>query len=108
MGSDGGPGGRSSLFVGISPTLNGAWIGSSQVTTANGSTSLGTMPQACGLNSSYQACVAAISRMHLRQVVIYQPDSRFWALQWYETAIYLALAAALAGFSIWWVRRRLS
>jgi len=46
--------------------------------------------------------------MHLRQVVIYQPDSRFWAFQWYETAIYLALAAALAGFCIWWVRRRLS
>jgi hypothetical protein len=108
MGSGGGPGGPSSLFVGISPTLNGAWIGSSHVTTANGSASLGAVPQACGLNSPYSACMAAITRMHLRQVVIYQPDSRFWALQWYETAIYLALAAALAGFCIWWVRRHLS
>jgi hypothetical protein len=29
-------------------------------------------------------------------------------LQWYETAIYLALAAVLAAVSFWWVRRRLS
>ncbi len=104
----GGPAGPGSLFVGITPNLPGAWIYSSQVTTAAGRTSLGAMPQACGPNSSYQACVVAISRMHLRQVVIYQPGSRFWAFQWYETAIYLALAAALAGFCIWWVRRRLS
>ena len=104
----GGPAGRGSLFVGISPTLPGAWIGSSQVTTAAGQTNLGPMPPPCGPNSAYSACVAAIGRMHLRQVVIYQPGSRFWALQWYETGIYLGLAAALAGFCIWWVRRRLS
>jgi hypothetical protein len=46
--------------------------------------------------------------MHLRQVVVYQPASRFWTFQWYETAIYLALALVLAGFCIWWVRRRVS
>jgi len=104
----GGPAGLGSLFVGISPTLPGAWIGSSQVTTAAGQTNLGPMPPACGPNSSYSSCIAAISRMHLRQAVIYQPESRFWAFQWYETAIYLALAAVLAGFCVWWVRRRLS
>jgi hypothetical protein len=42
-------------------------------------------------------------------VITYQPASRFWALQWFETGIFLALAAALAGFCLWWVwRRRLS
>jgi hypothetical protein len=46
--------------------------------------------------------------MHLRTVVVYQPASRFWALQWYEAAIYLALALALARFCVWWVRRRVS
>ena len=104
----GGPAGPGSLFVGVSPTLPGAWIGSSQVTTAAGQANLGPMPPPCGPNSAYSACVAAIGRMHLRQVVIYQPGSRFWAFQWYETAIYLALAAVLAGFCVWWVRRRLS
>ena len=65
-------------------------------------------PPACGPNATYSACTAAIARLHLRQVIIYQPGSRFWALQWYETAIYLALALALAGFCVWWVRRRVS
>jgi ABC-2 family transporter protein len=104
----GGPAGPGALYVGIGPNLPGAWIGSTQVTTAAGQTNLGPVPPACGQNSGYNECVAAIARLHLRQVVIYQPGSRFWALQWYETAIYLALAAALAGFCVWWVRRRLS
>ena len=28
--------------------------------------------------------------------------------QWYETAIFLAAAPALAGLCFWWVRRRLT
>jgi hypothetical protein len=106
--SSGGPPGHGSLFVGISPNMPGAWIGSSQVTTAAGSTSLGPSPAGCGPSSSFTACQAAISRLHLRQVIIYQPGSRFWAFQWYETGIYLAVALALAGFCVWWVRRRVS
>jgi hypothetical protein len=104
----GGPAGPRSLFVGLTPHLPGAWINTSEVTTAGGSTSLGPPPAACGANSTYSACTAAIARLHLRQVLVYQPASRFWALQWYETAIYLALALALAGFCVWWVRRRVS
>jgi hypothetical protein len=104
----GGPAGPGSLFVGITPNLPGAWLGSSEVTTAAGSTSLGPQPSACGPNHTFTSCRAAIAGMHLREVVVYQPASRFWAFQWYETAIYLALALALAGFCIWWVRRRVS
>ncbi len=103
-----GPAGRPSLSVVITPNLPGAWISSSQVTSAAGSISLGPSPAGCGRNATYSACTAAIARLHLRQVIIYQPGSRFWALQWYETAIYLALALALAGFCVWWVRRRVS
>jgi hypothetical protein len=33
----------------------------------------------------------------IREAVTYQPASRYWAFQWTETAIYLALALALAG-----------
>lgn len=40
------------------------------------------------------------------QVVIYQPASRYWAFQWYETAIFFGLAVIVTGFSFWWVRRR--
>lgn len=38
----------------------------------------------------------------------YQPASRYWVFQWVETAVYLALALALAGFSFWWINRNRS
>jgi len=38
--------------------------------------------------------------------VTYEPLSRFWALQWYETAIFLGLALVLAAFCFWRVTRR--
>jgi len=42
---------------------------------------------------------AALAPLHLRDVISYQPASRFWAFQWYEAVIFLALAVALAGWS---------
>jgi ABC-type transport system involved in multi-copper enzyme maturation permease subunit len=103
--------------LGVSTTVNipGAWVYSNQVTTPSGSTSLGLAPQACisGPANSPTAgptsvCQAAIGRLHLRQVVVYQPGSRYWAFQWLETAIYLLLALLLAGFCTWWINRRAS
>jgi hypothetical protein len=38
--------------------------------------------------------------------VTYQPASRYWTFQGYETAIFLALALALAGICFWRIRRR--
>jgi hypothetical protein len=40
--------------------------------------------------------------------VTYQPASRFWPFQCYETAIYAALAFGLAGFCFWRLRHRLA
>jgi ABC-type transport system involved in multi-copper enzyme maturation permease subunit len=104
IGSAGGGG----LQVGAGANVPGAWVYSHQVTTASGSTDLGHALVQCGPNFGYNACQAAIARMHLREVVVYQPASRYWAFQWYETAIYLAAALALAGFCWWWVRRRVT
>jgi hypothetical protein len=67
----------------------------------------GPAPQACRSGTA-QACEAALGRIHLRQLVIYQPATRFWDFQWYETAIFLALALALAWVCFWWIRRRVS
>lgn len=52
-----------------------------------------------------RACVASF---HLRQVVTYQPESRYWSFQWIETGLFMALALLLSATSTWWVRRRLS
>jgi len=56
--------------------------------------------------SALHACVVKLSASY-HEVVAYQPASRFWTFQWYELAIFLAAAGALAGFCVWWVRRRL-
>ena len=54
--------------------------------------------------TALQRCVDSF---HLRQVVSYQPVSRYWPLQWSEAAIFCALAVALGAGCVWWVRRRL-
>jgi len=48
----------------------------------------------------------ALGRLHLRDVVTYQPRADSEPFQWYETAIFLAIAVALAGFCAWWLSRR--
>jgi hypothetical protein len=45
---------------------------------------------------------------NMHGLVIYQPANRFWAFQWAETSIFLALALLLAGLCFWLIRRRLS
>jgi hypothetical protein len=88
------------------PDLPGAWILSTQLTIQGGGPAV-TIPatQACASNtSSGQTCTAYIESLHLRQTVTYQPASRYWPLQWCETAIYLALALTLAGLCLWWIR----
>jgi hypothetical protein len=52
-----------------------------------------------------QGCFARLEAAGYRQQVTYMPASRYWTLQAIETAIFLALAAALTGFCFWWVRR---
>ena len=53
------------------------------------------------------SCVAAIAAK-FNQVVTYQPANRYWTFQWYETAIFVFLAFALAGLCFWWVSNRLT
>jgi hypothetical protein len=103
----------------FNPRIANAWVYSTHIVNAAGhaptSQFLNTYCPSIGAPGSgslpnpavFQACISQISaQFHL--VVTYQPADRFWTLQWYETAIYLALAAVLAAVSFWWVRRRLS
>lgn len=53
-------------------------------------------------NAAVRACLSGY-----RQVLSYQPASRYWAFQWYETAIFAGLALAVIAFCFWWVHHRL-
>lgn len=48
---------------------------------------------------------ACLSRLHLHFDISYQPGSRYWPLQFLETAIFLALALVLAGICFWRIPR---
>jgi hypothetical protein len=52
------------------------------------------------------ACGTYLAGLHLRQVLTYQPASRYWAFQIGETAIFTGLAVALATSCIWRARIR--
>ena len=88
-------------------TQQGAWVLSSQIIGPSGRPIRVPAYPPCmsGSSNGMQACLAWIGRLHLRQVVTYEPASRFWDFQWAETTIFVVLALALAGFCIWWIRR---
>ncbi|ONI91797.1 hypothetical protein ALI22I_06840 [Saccharothrix sp. ALI-22-I] len=52
-----------------------------------------------------EACFDRLAAEGYQGRVTHQPDSRFWTLQWTETALYLALAALLTWFALHWTRR---
>jgi hypothetical protein len=67
----------------------------------------GLIPQP-GSMPSQSALQACIHRIGLHVQATYQPGTRFWAFQGIETAIFAVLAFGLLGFSLWWIRARLS
>jgi hypothetical protein len=92
------------------PAQPGAWLLSSGAVNAAGQPVSAT-PAACTAQSdqndtpTFLNCLASHD---IREAVTYQPVSRYWAFEWTETAIYLALALALAGYCFWRLSRRLS
>jgi len=90
----------------------GAWVLSDIIVTPSGA-ELSVPPKACTFASGLPPdvagisdCRSALAAMHLRELVTYQPASRFWPLQWIETGIYLVFAAGLGWVCVWQVRRR--
>lgn len=82
----------------------GAWILSSRLTDQAGHPFDPPAPDVCPIN--FAGCRAWVANQHLQQVLTYEPASRYWALQRYETGIFIAVAVALAVFCAGWVRRR--
>jgi hypothetical protein len=96
------------LTATVVPGQPGAWILSSEAVNAAGQPT-SNLPAACqaatmGLKpSSPSQCLESRG---FREAITYEPASRYWPLQWIETAIFLALALALAGFCFWRLGRR--
>jgi hypothetical protein len=109
-----GPDGR--LRVTARAPDTGAWVLSNHTVDASGhavdripvSTSSGPCELSGPPERAISACLAEINRLGYRQQLTYQPSSRFWPFQWYETGIYTAVTLGLAGFCFWRIRRRLS
>jgi hypothetical protein len=118
--------GPDGLRVSATPRDTGAWVLSSHTVDASGhtvtripsSSSLSPTSGPCappkqppssdGPGEELAPCLAGVKRLGYRQRVTYQPSSRFWAFQWYETGIYAALTLGLGGFCFWRLRRRVS
>ena len=99
-------GNRGGLKVTNAVHLPGAWVLRNQTVTPAGHEIISPAPAACEKNNvPFSQCTAALGRMGLRQVVTYQPASRYWAFQGYETAIFVVLALALGGCCAWRIRR---
>jgi hypothetical protein len=96
------------LGTGDLPGQPGAWLLSSGAVNAAGQP-VSTTPAVCTTQSNntpgFLDCLASHG---IREAASYQPASRYWAFQWTETAIYLALALALSGYCFWRLSRRTS
>jgi hypothetical protein len=93
-----------SLIATPSYTPTGGWILSTQVIGKSGHEFHRALTLACQ-TGNFQACLNSLARLHLRQLITYQPASHFWAMQWRETVIFLTLALLLAGVCFSWIHR---
>jgi hypothetical protein len=102
------------LTADVVPGQRNAWIISSQALNAAGHP-VSAIPAGCisppgaaGEKGGTSAITPAqcMQKLGYREAISYVPTSRYWTLQWIETAIFLALALALAWFSFWRLGRR--
>ncbi len=89
-------------LVGAKP---GAWVYSASVVDTAGHPVYSNFLDhgACLQSRGAPACIG-----QLRELLVYQPASRYWTFQWYEMAIFLGLGLVLGCLCVWWVHRRLS
>jgi hypothetical protein len=92
------------------PGQPGAWILSAGTVNAAGEAAT-TAPAACTTRQSEEsthAFIECLASQGVRESVAYQPAGRYWAFQWIETGIYLAVTLALSGYCFRRLGRRLT
>ncbi|MCM2390675.1 ABC transporter permease subunit [Streptomyces albipurpureus] len=93
-----------------------AWIAqTSPLRTKDGKTLDGAEFNSCldsppktGRGGTFGDTAVCLAKHDLHIDVRYHPSSRYWAFQWLETGIYLALSGVLTAFAVWRIRRRVS
>jgi ABC-type transport system involved in multi-copper enzyme maturation permease subunit len=99
------------IHVELAPTVTGAWVLTNRVIDSAGQEFTGPVDLAeCGRESGKgpEACEKWLATQNLRQELIYVPGEQFWAVQWREFGLLVALVAGLSWFCLWWIRRRLA
>jgi hypothetical protein len=63
----------------------------------------GTIPSTCqpGASGDKSGIVSCLASHGFRQLITFQPGSRFWAFQGLEASIFVIAAAALVGLAFW-------
>ena len=61
--------------------------------------------QASNFQEAGSLVARCVNQLHLSNVVTYEPASRYWPFQAYESLIFFGLAVAVGAFTVWWVRR---
>jgi hypothetical protein len=98
--------GDGTMTVSTPVSIPGAWIVSVRTVDPAGRAFTGPAPQIClDPAGSPAACDDAINRLHLQQLVAYQPGDRYGAFQLYESSAFAGLALLLAGALLRSVRR---
>jgi ABC-type transport system involved in multi-copper enzyme maturation permease subunit len=99
------------MRVRVEPDLGNAWILSNDTVTPTGAVFKGPADTTkCGPQAAAdrETCPVWLATQHLSQKLTYVPGSTFWALQWREFGVLIALTLGLSWFALWWIRRRLT
>lgn len=84
-----------------------SWVLSTQLVDAQGKVlDQGQLPLLCSPTVG-RVPTQCLVEHHLQLRQLYQPGSRFWALQGIETGIFVAVSVALLGLAAWWTLRRI-
>jgi hypothetical protein len=109
------PDGSGTMTLTGATSLPGRWVLADQTINAAGQpvtdiplTATGPLSVQSCTGAQARSCLAHITGHGYRQLLTYQPASRFWAFQWHETAIFAVLTAAIIAFSFWWLLHRIS
>jgi ABC-type transport system involved in multi-copper enzyme maturation permease subunit len=105
---------ESLTFLGRGGTVGGlkipdAWIVSTSSLLTSNDRPLGSSPyDQCTSKGSWDATAQCLAALDLHVQVNYQPPDRYWPLQWFEFAIFMALAGLLGGLGFWRIHSRLA